>query len=65
MPYCPKCFSSDVDEQSKLLQKGLGVALGAGLTMCGLGFLGVPMAGVSASKHVYKYKCNKCGEEFD
>jgi hypothetical protein len=48
-----------------MLSKGLGIAAGAGLTAIGLGFLGVPLAGVAASKHIYKYKCKKCGHEFD
>ena len=65
MPRCPKCYSRNVEEQNPKLTKGIGIAAGAGLTAIGLGFLGVPLAGVAASKHIYKYKCKKCGHEFD
>ena len=44
---------------------GADIAAGAGLTAIGLGFLGVPLAGVAASKHIYKYKCKNCDHEFD
>lgn len=65
MPYCPKCYSRNVEDQNPKLTKGFGIAAGAGLTAIGLGFLGVPLAAMSAQKHMYKYKCNKCGHEFD
>ena len=65
MPRCPKCYSRDVEEQNPKLTKGIGIAAGAGLTAIGLGFLGVPLAGIAASKHIYKYKCKNCEHEFE
>ena len=65
MPYCPKCFSSDIDDQNSIVRKGIGAGLGilAGVLFTPIVGAAVGAAGMKNAKH--KYKCNKCGHEFD
>ena len=97
MPRCPKCYSSDVEEQGGFIAKafgvGIGILVGAIFTaliqsasaavgilqalsttgvitfdialpmLMGVG-IGAYVAGHSL-EHGHKYKCNKCGHEFD
>ena len=62
MPYCPKCFSSNVEKQSHIAEKVVGFIGGALL-------YGVNQTAghalMHAGMHGHKYKCNKCGHEFD
>lgn len=65
MPYCPKCYSSDVEEQGGFISKALAVGFG---TLLGA-LMGDPSHGAAHgaqhAMHSHKYKCNKCGHEFD
>ncbi len=64
MPYCPKCFSSDVEKQSHIVGKIFGI--GAGILLSRFNpSAGKHVAMHSAQEHGHKYKCNKCGHEFD
>jgi len=65
MPRCPKCYSSDVEEQGGFIAKAFGVGIGILVgALTGDPHKGAHVAGHSL-EHGHKYKCNKCGHEFD
>ena len=62
MPRCPKCYSSNVEEQGGLIAKAFGV--GAGILLYGVNHT-LGHAAMHSALHGHKYKCKKCGHEFD
>ena len=65
MPRCPKCHSSDVDDQNSIVRKGIGAGLGVLAGVFFTPIVGAAIAATGLKNAEHKYKCNKCGHEFD